>query len=243
MDIQIAELVGQAEWDVANSAGRPFVVYKFASTLDGRIAAADGTSQWITSPHSRAEVHLLRAGCHATIVGSGTQRADDPNLSVRSINDEPRRVEAALPPNRQPLRVIVDSNARTPANAKVLNEDAPTLIAVGDDANAQHLIEPATVLRIPRTQQGLDLDALLAALFARNVRAAFLEGGPTLAASFVGAGLVDRFIAYFAPALLGAGKTGVNDIGIGTMKDILRLELIRVDRSGPDIRVIARPHR
>ncbi|WP_461029886.1 RibD family protein, partial [Streptomyces sparsus] len=102
----------------------------------------------------------------------------------------------------------------------------------------------ATVVRLPRAEhgRGLDLAALLGELHSREVRAVFLEGGPTLAASFVSAGLVDRIIAYIAPALLGRGRSALGGGGIGTMDDILRCELLDVARSGPDVRLIARPH-
>jgi diaminohydroxyphosphoribosylaminopyrimidine deaminase/5-amino-6-(5-phosphoribosylamino)uracil reductase len=235
--IEISEVVGREEWDAANAQGRPFVVYKFAATMDGRVAAADGTSRWITSAASRAEVPRLRAACHATVVGSGTQRADDPALAVRGSDD----ARSWIPHERQPLRVVVDSSARTPVGARVLNGAAPTLIAVAEDADARHLDGVAEILRLPRTARGLDLDALLRGLFERGVRAAFLEGGPTLAGSFLASRLIDRVINYIAPALLGAGKEGLGDAGIVTMADIFRLEMIRVDLSGPDLRIIARP--
>jgi diaminohydroxyphosphoribosylaminopyrimidine deaminase/5-amino-6-(5-phosphoribosylamino)uracil reductase len=231
-DLAITELVGRDEWDAVNRTGRPFVVHKLASTLDGRVAAADGTSRWITSPASRAEVHRLRAACDAVVVGSGTQRADDPQLAVRDLDV----------PTRQPLRVVVDSAARTPAIARVLDDTAPTLIAVADAAAAGHL-DPERVLRVPRGPQGIDLGALLHALFDRGVRGLLLEGGPTLAGSFVGAGLVDRVIAYLAPALLGSGPAGLGDAGVTTMAGIVRLDLLHVDRVGPDLRVVARPAR
>jgi len=240
--IAIDDMVGREEWAAVNDRGRPFVVYKFAATLDGRIAAADGTSQWITSATSRAEVHLLRAGCEATVVGSGTQQADNPNLAVRG-NDDPRLDLSMVTPERQPLRVIVDSSAKTPADANVLNDAAPTLIAVAEDADALHLEGRAEVLRLPRAKHGLDLSALLAGLFEREVKAVFLEGGPTLAGSFIAAGLVDRVINYVAPAMLGAGKAGLGDAGITTMADILRLDIVHLDRSGPDVRIISRPIR
>jgi diaminohydroxyphosphoribosylaminopyrimidine deaminase/5-amino-6-(5-phosphoribosylamino)uracil reductase len=229
----IDELVGRADWPAAHDLGRPFVVYKFAASLDGRIAAADGTSRWITSETSRAEVHRLRAACQATVVGSGTQRADNPNLAVRGVPVT----------GRQPLRVIVDSAARTPADAAVLDDAAPTLIAVATDADADHLTGRAEVLRLPRAARGLDLTALLTALHDRGVRAVFLEGGPTLAGSFLAAGLVDRVISYVAPVLLGAGRPGLGDAGISTLADAPRWDVLRVDRSGPDVRLIARPTR
>ncbi|GAA3989596.1 hypothetical protein GCM10022247_05260 [Allokutzneria multivorans] len=240
--IEIDDLVGREEWHTAHQQGRPFVVYKFAATLDGRIAAEDGTSQWITSAASRAEVHLLRAGCHATVVGSGTQQADDPNLAVRG-NDDPRLDLSMVAVERQPLRVIVDTHARTPADAKVLNNAAPTLIAVAEDADTAHLAGRAEIVRLPRAERGLDVRALLSALYEREVRAIFLEGGPTLAGSFVKQGLVDRVITYIAPAMLGAGKAGLGDAGIRSMDGILRLKVVRVDTSGPDIRVITTPER
>jgi diaminohydroxyphosphoribosylaminopyrimidine deaminase / 5-amino-6-(5-phosphoribosylamino)uracil reductase len=226
-------LAGSDEWPAANALGRPFVIYKVAATLDGRIAAADGTSRWITGSESRAEVHRLRAACDAIVVGSGTQQADDPHLAVRED----------APPERQPLRVVVDSNARTPAGARVLDGAAPTVIAVAADADADHLEPGATVLRLPRSQRGLDLHALLARLYEREVRAVLLEGGPTLAGSFLAAGLVDRVIQYVAPAMLGSGRAAVGDAGITTMDGILRLDIIDVARVGADIRIVARPQR
>ena len=239
--MKLEELVGESEWAAVNATGRPYVLYKFAATLDGRIAAADGTSQWITSEDSRREVHLLRAGCHATMVGSGTQQADDPNLAVRD-HDDPRLDRSRLLADRQPFRVVVDSNARTPVNAMVLNDAAPTIIAVAEDADAGHLEGKAQVLRISRAERGgLDLQELLHELHGLGVQAVFLEGGPTLAGSFVHAGLVDRVVAYIAPALLGAGKAGLVGAGMTTMADILRLNVIHVERSGPDVRIIAKP--
>lgn len=239
-DLSIDELVGRSDWGKAHSDGRPFVVYKFAATLDGRISAADGSSQWITSPQSRAEVHLLRAGCQATVVGSGTQQADNPNLAVRG-NDDPRLDLSMVSAGNQPLRVIVDSNARTRSDANVLNSDAPTLIAVAEDANADHLKGLADIMRLPRGERGLDIRSLLAGLHTRGVEAVFLEGGPTLAGSFLRQRLIDRIINYVAPALLGAGKSGLGDAGITTMSEIFRLELLDVARSGPDVRLIGRP--
>lgn len=238
--MHISELVGTDEWHTAE--GRPYVVYKYAATLDGRIAAADSTSQWITSAESRTEVHSLRAACQATVVGSGTQQADNPHLAVRSAKDDPSLV-VAVPVDQQPWRVIVDTNARTPADARVLDDAAPTMIAVAEDTDASQLEGAATVVRLPRAKQGLDIEALLHELDHRGVRGMFLEGGPTLAASFVSAGLVDRIIAYIAPPLLGLGKSALQGGTIQTMDDILRCELLDVSRSGPDVRLIARPQR
>ena len=242
--LSVDDLVGRDEWDsVIRTRRRPFVVYKFAATLDGRIAAEDGTSQWITSAESRAEVHLLRAGCDATVVGSGTQRADNPNLAVRANSDPRLDLSIVDNPDRQPLRVVLDSDARTPRDAEVCDDAAPTLIVVAEDADASHLDGAVEVLRVRRADRGLDLHAVLAGLLARGVRAIFLEGGPTLAGSFIAQGLVDRVVNYVAPALLGSGKSGLGDAGIRSMADILRLDLVDVARSGADVRLVARPLR
>lgn len=236
----VERLVGAEDWAAVEATGRPYVIYKYAATLDGRIAAADGTSKWITSAESRTEVHRLRAACDATVIGSGTQQADDPHLAVRSPDDPRLRLDD-VEVSRQPFRVVVDTGARTPPGARVLDDAAPTLIAVAEDADATALDGRCEVVRLPQSERGLDVRALLGALHERGVRGVFLEGGPTLAGSFVSAGLVDRVIGYVAPAFLGAGKAVLANAGIATISHALRLELLDVARSGPDIRLVARP--
>lgn len=226
-----AEAVNTA-WLTSVRLGRPHVTWKYAATLDGRIAAADATSRWITSDGSRADVHRLRAEADAVVVGSGTARTDDPHLAVRGI-------EGAV----QPLRVVVDTAATAVRpGARVLDTAAPTLVAVADDADTGHLPD-ASVLRLPRaaTGPGLDLPALLAALHGRGVRSLLLEGGPTLAGAFVAAGLVDRVVGYLAPVLLGAGPAALADAGISTIAQALRLDVTETVRIGPDLRITAVP--
>ncbi|MEU3070120.1 bifunctional diaminohydroxyphosphoribosylaminopyrimidine deaminase/5-amino-6-(5-phosphoribosylamino)uracil reductase RibD [Streptomyces sp. NPDC006906] len=223
---------GNAAWLTSVRLGRPYVLWKYAATLDGRTAAADATSRWITSPEARADVHRLRAEADAVVVGSGTARTDDPQLGVRGIDGA-----------TQPLRVVVDTNAAAvPPGARVLDATAPTVIAVADDAPAGHLTE-AAVLRLPRaaTGPGLDLDALLAALHTRGVRSVLLEGGPTLAGAFVAAGKVDKVVGYLAPVLLGAGPAALADAGISTISQALRLDVTETVAIGPDLRVTAVP--
>ncbi|GHG68496.1 bifunctional diaminohydroxyphosphoribosylaminopyrimidine deaminase/5-amino-6-(5-phosphoribosylamino)uracil reductase RibD [Streptomyces griseocarneus] len=227
---------GNAAWLSSVLHGRPFVVWKYAATLDGRSAAADGTSRWISSAESRADVHRLRAEADAVVVGSGTLRADDPHLAVRGALL--RRPE----PVTQPLRVVVDTNATVKPGARVLDDAAPTLIAVAEDADTTHLAGVETV-RLPRAAGtgGLDVRALLDALHERGVCSVLLEGGSTLAGAFLAAGAVDRVIGYLAPALLGAGPTALGDAGIGTIAQALRLDVTDVARLGPDLRVTATP--
>ncbi|MET9293498.1 bifunctional diaminohydroxyphosphoribosylaminopyrimidine deaminase/5-amino-6-(5-phosphoribosylamino)uracil reductase RibD [Streptomyces sp. NPDC003077] len=230
---------GNEAWLTAARHRRPFVLWKYAATLDGRIAAADGTSRWISSPESRADVHRLRAEADAVIVGSGTARADDPQLGARIAGLADAEVT-------QPLRVVIDSSASAvKPGARVLDGTAPTLIAVGDHTDATHLQGLAPLVRLPRAAGGvgLDIPALLTALYERDVRSVLLEGGPTLAGAFVAARAVDKVVGYLAPVLLGAGPTALGDAGITTLAQALRLEITDTARFGPDLRVTAVPAR
>jgi diaminohydroxyphosphoribosylaminopyrimidine deaminase/5-amino-6-(5-phosphoribosylamino)uracil reductase len=207
-----AEAGALAGWLTGVRESRPFVLWKVASTLDGRVAAADGTSRWITGPDARAEVHRLRAGCDAVLVGSGTALVDDPQLTVRDAD--------GVPADRQPLRVVLDRRGRLPATARVLDGTAPT-----------HVSRAASP------------PELLAELFARDVRRVMLEGGPTLAAAFRRAGLVDEVVLHVAPKLLGAGATLVGDLGISTMGQALDLHVVGLTSLGGDVGLRLRPAR
>lgn len=236
VDVEGGLLAAEAEavniaWLTSVRRGRPYVRWKYAATLDGRIAAADGSSRWITSERSRADVHRLRAEADAVVAGSGTLLADDPHLAVRGIPDAV-----------QPLRVVVDSRARITRRARVLDDAAPTLVAVAKDADTSHLAGVDTV-RLPRADPGpgLDVSALLAELHARGVRSVLLEGGPTLAGAFVAAAAVDTVVAYLAPALLGAGPGALGPAGISTIAQALRLDVTDVAHLGPDLRITAVP--
>ncbi|MER5889832.1 bifunctional diaminohydroxyphosphoribosylaminopyrimidine deaminase/5-amino-6-(5-phosphoribosylamino)uracil reductase RibD [Streptomyces sp. NPDC001941] len=216
---------GNTAWLTSVRLGRPFVLWKYAATLDGRVAAADGTSRWISSAESRADVHRLRAEADAVVVGSGTARADDPHLAVRGV-------DGAV----QPLRVVLDTEAAAvKPGARVLDDAAPTLIAVAEDA----VTDLPGVLRLPRAATGLSVPALLAALYERGVRSVLLEGGPALAGAFVAAGAVDRVVGYLAPVLLGAGPAALGPAGITTLPEALRLDVTETVRIGPDLRITA----
>jgi diaminohydroxyphosphoribosylaminopyrimidine deaminase/5-amino-6-(5-phosphoribosylamino)uracil reductase len=225
--------VGIEPWLVAVRRGRPFVTWKYAATLDGRTSAADGTSQWITGEAARVDVHRERSMVDAVIVGIGTVLTDDPQLTVRD-----------WPHSRQPTRVVIDTAARTPITARVLDSVAPTIIAVGEAADESRIAEfdagGVDVLRLPCGTGRIDLSALLAALFEREVRSILLEGGATIAASFLRDHLVDRVVAYHAPVLLGAGAPVVGDLRIATLADAQRLALDEVSQIGDDVRIVAR---
>lgn len=201
-------------WLTATRRQRPFVTVKAGMTIDGRVAAADGSSRWITSEQSRVDVHRWRSRVDTMMVGIGTVLADDPLLTVRDA--------AGRPAAEQPLRVVVDSRGRTPSNAKVRNGDAETLIA---DA-AQF----GNGMRV-------DLRAVLAELYRRGRRHVLLEGGPILATSMMDAGLVDEIMVYIAPLVLGAGRSVFDDGAVPTLAAAHRAELRAVQRFGPDVRL------
>jgi diaminohydroxyphosphoribosylaminopyrimidine deaminase/5-amino-6-(5-phosphoribosylamino)uracil reductase len=211
VDVEGGLLADQAralnrEWTFAVESGRPFVTWKFATTLDGRSAAADGTSRWVSSAPARRDTHRLRALCDAILVGTGTVLVDDPQLTVRDHEDR------NLPRERQPLRAVMGLRD-VPAGRRVLDDAAETVLL--------------------RTR---DPHEALAALRERDRQHVFLEGGPTLAGAFLREGLVDEVVAYVAPMLLGAGRSAVGDLGIDTVADALHLDVtdVTVLGDGPD---------
>lgn len=195
-------------WLTAVRLQRPFVTVKWASSLDGRAAAADGTSQWITGTASRQHVHERRAQADAIVVGTGTALADDPSLTARG--------DAGELLEHQPLAVVIGER-KIPADAKLRSH-------------------PAGLLEV----EGRDLGAVLGELYSRDIRRVFVEGGPTLASAFIAAGLVDEYLVYLAPTLLGGPKVAVADIGITTIAQQKRLVITAVDRLGDDIVITAR---
>jgi diaminohydroxyphosphoribosylaminopyrimidine deaminase/5-amino-6-(5-phosphoribosylamino)uracil reductase len=207
---QEAEHVNRA-WTFALEHGRPYVTWKFATTLDGRSAAVDGTSRWISNLESRRDTHRLRAECDAILVGTQTVLDDDPELTVRDDLDQP------LARERQPLRVVMGLR-ELPASSRVLDDAAAT-----------------AVLRTRKPHEVLD------ELFRMGRRHLFLEGGPTVAAAFLEAGLVDEVVAYVAPMLLGSGRSAVGDLGITTMADALHLYVGDVTVLGDNVRLTMRP--
>ena len=194
-------------WLIATRLGRPFVTVKWASSLDGRTAAADGSSQWITGAAARQRVHEQRALHDAIAVGTGTVLADDPALTARDtelLADQPIPVVIGLRP--------------VPATAKLRSHPAG-------------LIETAS----------RDLPAILAGLFGRGIRRVFVEGGPTLASEFIRAGLVDEYLVYLGPMLLGGAQLAIGDIGVSSIGDAKRLRITAIEQLGEDILVVARP--
>ena len=193
------ELV-QGSWLHRITAGRPYFIWKVAATLDGRIAASDGTSQWISSPESREDVQHLRAQSDAILIGTGTALADNPTLRPR--------IDGAT----NPLRVVVGER-EVPADFNLNDGKSEVLFIKSRDLN-----EMATQL------SALPLNQVL------------VEAGTTLGSALLKAGFIDEINLYQAPVLLGAGKSWLEDIGIGTIADAQKLVLISKEEIGHDMK-------
>lgn len=235
--------VGTGAGEVASSlapylhhrrTGRAYCLLKVATSLDGRVAAADGTSRWITGPQARADAHALRADSQAVLVGAGTALADNPALTVR---------EAGPPEGPPPLRVLLDSAGRVPAQGPLFDTSlAPTLVLTTWRAPARAVDAwrktGAQVDVVSDGPGGVDLGEMLGNLGGRGVLQAMVEGGPTLHGALLTAGLGDRVVAYVAPALLGSrGRPGYGIPGPDTIAAAERLTLAAVRRLGEDVRL------
>ncbi len=221
--------------------GRPFVLLKMASSLDGKAAARDGSSKWITGEAARADVQRLRAWADAVVVGSGTVLADDPHLTVR---------DPALASARQPLRVIVDPSGRVPGDRRAFDAAAPTLVATTEEApppRRQEWVDTgADVSVLDRDATGgVSLGGLTEMLGKRDVQGVLLEGGPTVAWSAIRDGIVDQLVLYLAPTLVGGqGATGwLAGNGFAPIGRAAQVDLVSVEAVGRDLKVVADVHR
>ena len=235
--------------------GKPFVRIKLAMSLDGRTAMSSGESRWITGAAARADVQRLRARSDAIITGVGTVLADNPALTVR---------DAALDIQFQPLRVIVDSHQRTPADARILNQPGSVLMVTAA-SGAPAIVTPGTlipavaearnprpggaglhpaanghkleILSLPGLDGRVDLAALVTELGGRQVNDILVECGPRLAGALVEAGLAEELVVYMAPTLMGSGARPLLDLPIARMGDKRALAITDMRRVGDDWRV------
>ena len=215
--------------------GRPRVQLKIACSLDGRIAMASGESQWITGVEARLDVQRLRARAGAIMTGIGTVLADDPSLTVR---------EAAFNPHdRQPLRVILDSNLRTPLAAKMLALPGDTLIFCSPDAGADGLSDAGAEVVKVHTDDGLvDLSSVLQELADRGVNDLLVEAGPSIAGQLIEQKRVDELVIYQAPHILGSETMGMfNTPSWNELADRQALTITDVVQVGNDTRITAIP--
>ncbi len=220
----------------ATRHGRPHVTLKAAMTLDGRIADVHGESKWITGEAARSHAHRLRSEADAILVGVGTVLRDDPLLTVRLDRPWPR----------EPLRVVLDARARTPAAARLIGAGSPAraLVAVGEEAAPEAVqalsAAGAVVVRLATSRGRVEPAAVLADLYAREVRAVLVEGGGEVHAAFLEAGLVDRVAIFIAPRLVGGRDATPFVAGAGrALKEAVRLGELTVTRIGDDLLVEA----
>jgi diaminohydroxyphosphoribosylaminopyrimidine deaminase/5-amino-6-(5-phosphoribosylamino)uracil reductase len=219
------------------TTGLPFVIAKFAASLDGRIAAGSGDSRWVSGPETRAWSHSLRTRIDAILVGSDTVIVDDPELTARP-NDQLA--------HRQPLRIVVDSRGRIPPMARVLEGPGKTLIATTDAAMLSwraSLAAQAEVVMFPIENGHVHLRALLEELGRRDILTLLVEGGGVILGGFFDAGLVDKVHAVLAPMIIGAtdAPAAVAGRGASYMAEALRLRDVTVERLGEDILVTGYP--
>lgn len=199
----------QRAWLRSTSLRRPYVTVKWASSLDGRAAAADGSSRWITGTAARQRVHEQRAASDAILVGTGTVLADDPALTARGDGGELL--------DEQPLPIVIGERP-IPGDARLWEH-------------------PRGVLETGSR----DLDEILPWMFEQGIRRAFIEGGPTLISALVRAGLVDEYLIYLAPKLLGGDRLALGDIGVHGIGEARELRITAIEHLGNDILLSARP--
>ena len=213
--------------------GRPWVRMKVAVSLDGRTALPNGESQWITGPAARADGHAFRKRASAVLTGVGTVLEDNPRLDVRLVETV-----------RQPLRVVVDSRLDTPAAARLLDPPGAVLLYAAQTGIPREaaLRERGAEIAVAAGAAGkVDLPAMLADLARRGVNELHVEAGHKLNGSFVREGLVDEFLVYMAPRLLGAGRELAAFGPLERLDQALALRYLSVEPVGDDLRILARP--
>jgi diaminohydroxyphosphoribosylaminopyrimidine deaminase/5-amino-6-(5-phosphoribosylamino)uracil reductase len=209
--------------------GRPWVRVKLGCSLDGRTALANGESRWITSAAAREDVQRWRARSGAILTGAGTVLADDPSLTVRLGDDTPFQ---------PPLRVVLDSQLSSLAQAKVRDASAPTLYLHAEGASAALDVDR---LAIPSPDGRLDLGTVMQILARRQVNEIQVEAGARLCGALLRAGLVDELLLYMAPVLLGDDGRGLfGGLGLTQMQQQYALALVDTRQVGPDLRLLLR---
>lgn len=212
--------------------GRPWMRLKTAATLDGRIALANGVSQWITGEAARRDVHALRARSCAVLTGIGTVLRDDPRLTVRDV-----------PCTRQPRRVLIDSRLDLPLTAKLLQGEPILVLTVSDDATRRKRIEDAgaEVVVVPKRGEKTDLAAVARLLAERGFNDVMVETGGKLNGSLLQAGVVDEIVFYLAPKIFGDQGQGIFALPAFTsIAQAVALRIVDVESIGGDLRITAR---
>ncbi len=221
--IDASDLLGQ----VSPPVDRPYLVLKYAQTIDGRIATRTGDSKWISGDSERRISHALRAACDAVLVGVGTVIQDDPQLTVRMV------------PGVSPHRVVLDSGLRIPSTAKILEPDAPTTILStrrsSHERRAMLKARDVKVRLVDPSPDGVELHAGLASLRDEGVESLLVEGGAKVITSMLAAGVVDRLIVGVAPTIIGRGTDSVGALGVNRVTDGIRLTNRRMHALADDV--------
>lgn len=214
---------------------RPYVTFKYAMTLDGKIATETGASKWITGEAARNQVQQLRHAHRGIMVGVGTVLADDPHLNCR------------MPEGRDPVRIVCDSRLRTPLDAQVVQTAGTqrTILATccRDEAKIKEYESAGCeVLLLPKKGDAIDLSALMEELGKREIDSILLEGGGTLGSAALAEGIVNEIYAYVAPKIFGGAKakTPVGGIGVATPQEAYRLADVKTSQIGEDILITAK---
>ena len=201
-----------------------YVLGRIAQSLDGRIATTSGASHWISGPDDIVHTHRLRALFDAVVIGAGTVRADDPQLTTREVEGP------------SPVRVVLDTDRRLDDRYRVFREGPATYLLCARDAPGEDQLGNAPVLRLPRAGRGLAIPAVLGALAERGLRRVFVEGGGITVSRFLAAGALDRLHVTIAPLLIGSGIPAFTLPETATLRDVMRFEWW-VHRIGADLLV------
>lgn len=217
---------------------RPFVISKFAMTVDGKIATYTGHSKWVTGDAAREDVHHIRHEVDGILVGVGTVIADNPSLTTRLSDGY----------GKDPTRIIMDSLLRTPLDANVINtEEAPTILVCSNEVSQEKVDsftnKGLTVLSIEKNEHGLNIDEMLARLYEHGITDILLEGGSKVNASFLQQGAIDKYVIYIAPKVLGGNLSLTPFAGDNHsfMNEAWDIEFASFDKVGEDLRIIAYP--
>ncbi|MBL7157439.1 MAG: bifunctional diaminohydroxyphosphoribosylaminopyrimidine deaminase/5-amino-6-(5-phosphoribosylamino)uracil reductase RibD [Candidatus Omnitrophica bacterium] len=213
---------------------KPYITLKFAQTLDGRIAAKDGSSKWISSFPTRKFTHLLRAKSDAVLIGAKTVLTDNPSLTTR------------LAKGKNPIRIVIDGRLRLPLNAKIakVTKKRRTIVITTERAPRRKikLLKQKGIefVILPASKGGnIDLKKIIRILYTKGIRRILVEGGSRIITSFLKAGLVDRIIIVISPKILGSGIESVGDLSIRNINRALKLRFKRAKRIGEDIICVA----
>lgn len=208
---------------------RPYVTLKFAQTLDGRIAARDESSRWISGPQGLKFAHKLRARSEAILVGIGSVLADNPSLTTRLVK------------GKNPTRIIIDGKLRIPLNARVVKNtrDARTIIVTTPKVAKTKIErlkkEGVEFIVLPSVRGNIDLRKIICIFYKQGIKRILVEGGSQVITSFLKTGLADKMVVIISPKILGKGIESVGDLGIGNIKGALKLKLESAKRLGEDI--------